>query len=128
MPILLDTHAFLWWVQNDSRLPRSARDAIADEDCWLSLASCWELAIKASLNRIVFDRPLSQFLTEQMQANGFSLLPIQFRHVMRVAQFPFHHRDPFDRLLAAQALEQGIWLVSGDGAFDAYGVARIWNK
>jgi PIN domain nuclease of toxin-antitoxin system len=128
LAVLLDTHAFLWWTQNDSRLSKPARDTIVDEDCWLSLASCWELAIKVSLNRIVFDRPLNQFVREQMLANGISLLSIQFRHVMRVAQFPFVHRDPFDRLLAAQALEERFSLVSADPVFDAYGVARIWNE
>jgi PIN domain nuclease of toxin-antitoxin system len=128
LAVLLDTHAFLWWTQNDSRLSKPARDTIVDEDCWLSLASCWELAIKVSLSRIVFDRPLNQFLREQMLANGISLLSIQFRHVMRVARFPFDHRDPFDRLLAAQALEERFSLVSADPVFDAYGVARIWNE
>ena len=127
MAVLLDTHAFLWWTQNDSRLSKPARDAIVDSDRRLSLASCWELAVKVSLNRIGFDQPLNQFLTEQMLANGISLLPIEFRHVMRVAQLPFHHRDPFDRLLVAQALEEGLSLVSADPAFDAYGVARIWK-
>ena len=125
--MLLDTHAFLWWTQNDSRLSKPARDAIVDSDRRLSLASCWELAVKVSLNRIGFDQPLNQFLTEQMLANGISLLPIEFRHVMRLAQLPFHHRDPFDRLLVAQALEEGLSLVSADPAFDAYGVARIWK-
>ena len=127
MAVLLDTHAFLWWTQNDSRLSKPARDAIVDSDRRLSLASCWELAVKVSLNRIGFDQPLSKFLTEQMLANGISLLPIEFRHVMRLAQLPFHHRDPFDRLLVAQALEEGLSLVSADPAFDAYGVARIWK-
>jgi PIN domain nuclease of toxin-antitoxin system len=127
LAVLLDTHAFLWWTQNDSRLSKPARGAIVDSDRRLSLASCWELAIKVSLKRIGFDQPLNQFLTEQMLANGISLLPIEFRHVMRLAQLPFHHRDPFDRLLVAQALEEGLSLVSADPAFDAYGVARIWK-
>lgn len=126
MPILLDTHAFLWWTQDDARLTATARDAIANSECRLSLASCWELAIKVSLNRIQFDRPLQQFLAEQLSASGISLLPIEFRHVMRVAQLPFHHRDPFDRLLAAQALEEGLPLVSADAAFDPYGPTRLW--
>jgi PIN domain nuclease of toxin-antitoxin system len=127
LAVLLDTHAFLWWTQNDSRLSKPARDAIVDSDRRLSLASCWELAVKVSLNRIGFDQPLNQFLTEQMLANGISLLPIEFRHVMRVAQLPFHDRDPFDRLLVAQAIEERLSLVSADPAFDAYGVARIWK-
>ena len=124
--VLLDTHAFLWWTQDDHRLTASARHAIATSDCRFSLASCWELAIKASLGRINFDRPLAQFLAEQLASAGFSLLPINFRHVMRVGQLPFHHRDPFDRLLAAQTIEEHLTLVSADEVFDAYKVSRIW--
>jgi PIN domain nuclease of toxin-antitoxin system len=115
-------------MQNDPRLPKRARDVIVDSERQLSLASCWELAIKVSLKRIGFDRPLSIFLTEQMLANGISLLPIGYRHVMRVCHFPFHHRDPFDRLLAAQALEERFSLISADPVFDHYGVSRIWTK
>ncbi|MBZ5584184.1 MAG: type II toxin-antitoxin system VapC family toxin [Acidobacteriia bacterium] len=126
MAILLDTHAFLWWSQNDSRLSSRAREAIVDSECFFSLASCWEVAIKVSLERLRFDRPVSQFFAEQLLAAGVSLIPIEFRHVMRVAQLPFHHRDPFDRLLIAQALEQDFSIVSSDRAFDAYGVKRIW--
>lgn len=126
MAILLDTQAFLWWTEDDPRLSGAARQAIADSECSLSLASCWEVAIKASLNRIQFDRPLTQFFAEQLLACGISLLPIEFRHVMRVAQLPFHHRDPFDRLLAAQAIEEGLAIVSIDSAFDAYRVLRLW--
>jgi PIN domain nuclease of toxin-antitoxin system len=124
--VLLDTHAFLWWVQNDSRLSRNARREIARAECHFSLASCWELAIKVSLKRIGFDRPVAQFLSEELPANAVSLLPMEFRHVMRVAQLPFHHRDPFDRLLIAQALEESLTIVSADGGFDAYDVQRIW--
>lgn len=126
MPVLLDTHAFLWWTQDDERLTLAARQAIADSDCYLSLASCWEVAIKVSLGRLQFDRPVALFFTEQLPANGISLLPIEFRHVMAVASLPFHHRDPFDRLLAAQAAAEKLSIVSADAVFDAYGVARIW--
>jgi PIN domain nuclease of toxin-antitoxin system len=124
--ILLDTHAFLWWTQDDPRLSGAARQAIVDSECYLSLASCWEVAIKVSLERILFDRPLTQFFAEQLPASGISLLPIEFRHVMRVAHLPFHHRDPFDRLLVAQALEEGLAIVSADVAFDQYDTLRVW--
>jgi PIN domain nuclease of toxin-antitoxin system len=124
--ILLDTHAFLWWTQDDSRLSASARQTIADSECFLSMASCWEVAIKVSLKRLQFDRPVTQFFAEQLLACGISLLPIEFRHVMRIVQLPFHHRDPFDRLLIAQAVEEGLGIVSIDAAFDAYGASRIW--
>ena len=126
MDLLLDTHAFLWWTQDDSRLSPAARDAITASDCYLSIASCWEVSIKVSLNRLGFDRPLTQFFTEQLQASGISVLAIEFRHVMRLAEMPFHHRDPFDRLLVAQAQEERLAIVSSDAAFDAYGVKRVW--
>jgi PIN domain nuclease of toxin-antitoxin system len=124
--ILVDTHAFLWWTLDDSRLSKAARQAVATSECYFSIASCWEVAIKASLNRIRFDRPISQFFTEQLLACGVSLLSIEFRHVMRVAKLSFHHRDPFDRLLIAQAMEERLAVVSADASFDGYGVARVW--
>jgi PIN domain nuclease of toxin-antitoxin system len=126
MPVLLDTHAFLWWTQDDPQLSAPARQAIADSDCYLSLASCWETAIKVSLGRLRFDRPVAQFFAEQLLASGVTLLPIEFRHVMRVAALPFHHRDPFDRLRIAQALEEKLAIVSADAAYDRYGITRIW--
>jgi PIN domain nuclease of toxin-antitoxin system len=124
--ILLDTHTFLWWVQNAPQLSRNARDRITRENCYLSIASCWELAIKVASERIQFDRPIAQFLAEELTANTISLLPIEFRHVMRVANLPHHHRDPFDRLLIAQASEENLTIVSIDRSFDAYGIERIW--
>jgi PIN domain nuclease of toxin-antitoxin system len=124
VPVLLDSHTFLWWVQNDPKLARNARELITVENCYLSIASCWELAIKAGAERIQFDRPVAQFLTEELIANTISLPPIEFRHVMRVANLP--HRDPFDRLLIAQALEENLAIVSIDRNFDAYGIERVW--
>jgi len=126
MAVLLDTHAFLWWTQDDARLSTRAREAISDSECYLSMASCWEVAIKVSLGRLRFDRPVAQFFAEQLLASGVSLLPIEFRHVMRIAQLPFHHRDPFDRILVAQALEEDLPIVSSDTAFDAYDAQRVW--
>ena len=125
-PVLIDTHALLWWIAGDKQLSAKAHRAIATGDCYFSMASCWETAIKVSLERLGLDRPLAQFFKEELTANGIVLLPIEFRHVMRVAQLPFHHRDPFDRLLIAQAMEEDFALVSGDSHLDAYGVNRVW--
>ncbi len=114
---------------SDAReLTRKARKAIADPeaDCWLSLVSCWEMAIKQSLGKLRLPAPLERFLPEQMAANGFQQLEIDFRHVAQVATLPFHHRDPFDRLLVAQAVVEELTLVSADPVFDAYGVTRLW--
>jgi PIN domain nuclease of toxin-antitoxin system len=128
MRLLLDTHAFLWWVQDARELSRKARAAIADpeNECRLSLVSCWEMAIKHSLGKLKLPTAIETFIPEQVAANRFSQMGIEFRHVTRVAALAFHHRDPFDRLLAAQALEEGLALVSSDAVFRKYGVKRIW--
>ena len=126
LTVLIDTHALLWWIRNDGQLSARARRAITQSECYFSLAGCWETVIKVSLGRLGLDRPVAQFFKEELAANGIVLLYIEFRHVMRVAQLPFHHRDPFDRLVIAQAIEEDLSLVSADSRFDAYGVERIW--
>ena len=128
MALLLDTHAFLWWAAYSPRLSKRARAAIGrpEETCFLSLASCWEMAIKISLGRLKIEQGLDRFVAEQMAANGLYPLAVSLPHVARVAGLPFHHRDPFDRLLAAQALEEGLSIVSADTVYKQYGVARVW--
>ena len=127
MRVLLDTHAFLWFVAGDHRLSPKAGDAIADaDDALLSVGSCWEIAIKASLGKLTLTSPVEQFLTEQIAFNRLELLHIELPHTTRVATLPWHHRDPFDRLLAAQALHEKVAIVSADPVFRAYGVKRIW--
>ena len=128
MRLLLDTHTLLWWLANDPKLSAQARAAIANprNDCFVSLASCWELAIKASLGKLRLSKPVERFIPDELAANDFQLLPIEFKHVARVESLEFHHRDPFDRLLAAQALADKLTLLSADEAFDRYGVKRVW--
>jgi PIN domain nuclease of toxin-antitoxin system len=128
MRLLLDTHAFLWWVTDSPELSRRARSAMAraGNECLMSLASCWEMAIKVSLGKLTLDVGIERFLPEQMAVNGFRELPIELRHVARVGRLPFHHHDPFDRLLAAQALEEDLAIVSRDAVFKRYGVKRVW--
>ena len=128
MRLLLDTHAFLWWVDDAPALSKKARTAIAnpDNECLLSLASCWEMAIKLSLGKLHLPGAIERFIPEQLAANAFRQLTIDFRHVARVATLPFHHRDPFDRLLAAQAIVERCSIVSADPMFRKYGVKRIW--
>ena len=128
MRLLLDTHAFLWWVADDRRLSRKARAAIASRDsaCYLSLASVWEMAIKVSLDRLTLPSGVDRFVSEQLAANEFEALPIDLRHSGDVARLPFHHRDPFDRLLVAQALSDELTIVSADPVFGKYGVKRVW--
>ena len=128
MRLLLDTHTFLWWVDQAGELSRRARSAIGDPDneCLLSLVSCWEMAIKLSTGKLKLPGTLDRFIPEQLTINGFRQLEIGFRHVARVATLVFHHRDPFDRLLVAQALEDGLTVVSVDPVFRKYGVRRLW--
>ena len=128
MRLLLDTHAFLWWVADDASLTATARAAISDpaNECLVSAASAWEIAIKASIGKVALPSDPRRFLPEQMAANGFDPLPVSVTHAARVAGLPFHHRDPFDRLLAAQALEERIPIVSADRVFGKYGVKRLW--
>ena len=126
MTVLLDTHSFLWWVSDSPKLSRRARTVIGESPCLLSVASCWEMAIKASLGKLDTPRPLQRFLQQQIEVNGFELLPIALEHAAAVRELPFHHRDPFDRLIAAQAREEQIPLVTADARFTKYGVKRIW--
>jgi PIN domain nuclease of toxin-antitoxin system len=128
MRVLLDTHAFLWWGEDAPTLSKRARTTISNpgNECLLSLASCWAMAIKLSLGKLRLPGAIERFVPEQLAANAFRQLEISFRHMARVAMLPFHHRDPFDRLLAAQALEEGCPIVSADASFRKYGVKRIW--
>jgi PIN domain nuclease of toxin-antitoxin system len=126
--LLLDTHAFLWWVAASGELSRKARSAVgsARNECYVSVASAWEIAIKVSLGKLRIDGALDRFLPEQLAANGFRALAIDLKHAARVATLPFHHRDPFDRLLVAQALEEDLAMVTADPVIAKYGVNRVW--
>lgn len=126
--LLLDTHAFLWWVDDAPELTAAARQALADtgNECFLSMASCWEMAIKASLGKLRLARPVERFVSEQLAANGFNLLNIELRHAAKIEKLPFLHRDPFDRLLIAQALTEKLTMVSADRIFADYGIKLLW--
>lgn len=127
MRLLLDTHVFLWWIDDAPQLSAAARRAISNaaNSCFFSVASCWEIAIKLSLGKLKLATAAETMIPEVLAAHRFELLPIEFRHVMAVASLPFHHRDPFDRLLAGQASVEGMAIVSNDAKFAAYGVKRI---
>lgn len=105
MKLLLDTHAFLWFIGGDERLSPAARALIEDgtNDVFLSVASLWEMAIKISLGRLQLAQPFEIFIPNQLSLNHIELLGVTISHVARVAVLPFYHRDPFDRLLVAQA-------------------------
>jgi PIN domain nuclease of toxin-antitoxin system len=126
--ILLDTHTFIWWVDNSPKLSKKAGKIIADLDnaCYFSLVSSWEIAIKCSIGKLELTIPLREYIPQHMAVNAFKQLPISFQHVSRVETLPLHHRDPFDRLLAAQAMTEKLVIVSADESFDLYGVQRVW--
>ena len=128
MNLLLDTHTFLWFVDGSAKIGAQARTLIEDDGNtkWVSAASLWEMAIKIGLGRIRLEQPFERFIPEQMEKNGFALLPLRVNHLAMLTALPFHHRDPFDRLLAAQCLAEDFSLISIDAAFDNYGVRRLW--
>jgi len=128
MNLLLDTHAWLWFVLGDSQLSDSARNHIADpvNINFISPASYWEISIKIGLGKYTLTADYQQFMRRAIIGNGFRVLHISPRHTERVSTLPFHHRDPFDRLLIAQAIVHDMPIVTEDGDFASYGVRVIW--
>jgi PIN domain nuclease of toxin-antitoxin system len=128
MKILLDTQAFIWLSSDDNQLSKKARKIFLDEknNFFLSLASIWEMSIKSSLGKLKLRPSLERFILNELQENDVEQLAITFKHVIKIQSLPFHHWDPFDRLLIAQALVEEIPILSIDTAFDSYGVKRIW--
>ena len=124
MKLLLDSHAFLWWLAEDPKLSAGAREVVADPSSivHVSAASVWELAIKASLGKLDLD---GADLVEEIGENDFVELPMTARHSLAAAALPRHHEDPFDRMLIAQAQVEGLTVVTRDPAFRAYGVAIL---
>lgn len=128
MRLLLDTHTFIWFVIDSPRLSTIVRALIENEnnEKLLSTASVWEMAIKHSSGKLSFSLPFRVFIEQQLGLNSIELLNINLDHVDVVATLPFHHRDPFDRLLVAQAMVEQIPILSADSAFDAYPINRLW--
>ncbi len=128
MKLLLDTHTLLWFISGSSNLSSSARLAIEDaaNEKYVSIASIWETAIKVSIGKMTLAAPFDSLFPQQLQVNGFELLPVKVEHTSVVTTLPFHHRDPFDRLLIAQAINEKMTIVSLDKVFDDYGLTREW--
>jgi len=125
---LIDTHALLWFAAGSRSLSTAARRRIEDsrhERC-VSVASIWEISIKLSLGKLRLDVELSELVAQDVLGAGLTLLDVRAEHAVAVAQLPFHHRDPFDRMLAAQAIVEGLDVVTADRVFAKYGVKRIW--
>jgi PIN domain nuclease of toxin-antitoxin system len=126
--LLLDTHVLLWFLKDDPQLSPAAKAAIEDpaNRKLVSVASCWEIAIKAGLGKLKLGEPAGELLARELPANSFELLPISLDHATAVETLPSHHKDPFDRLLVTQAVAESLSLVSADSQLDAYGVPRVW--
>lgn len=128
MKLLLDTHAFVWWATEDDRLSDRARELISSDDneIFLSAVSAWELAIKAELGRIALRTDPVSLIPELMELNAFQGLPVFVSHALAVRWLPAHHRDPFDRLLVAQAVVEGLTLVTRDPQIARYDTPVVW--
>jgi PIN domain nuclease of toxin-antitoxin system len=128
MRVLLDTHAVIWWVDQDSRLSAASHAAIATpaNELLVSAATVWEIAIKVGIGRLSLSMPYREWMDQALLGLQASILPITVEYAGKQAEFPSHHRDPFDRLLIAQALVEEIPVISADGNFEQYGVTRIW--
>ena len=128
MKLLLDTHTLLWFGLGDPRLSAAARALIDDpaHDKWVSPASYWEIAIKIRLGKYTLPSEYEDFMEKAIAGNGFEVLPVELKHTAVLTTLPLHHRDPFDRLIIAQAMVEDISVVSSDDAFDAYPVRRLW--
>lgn len=125
-PVLLDTHAFLWFVFDDTRLSERAADHIAASSPRLSLISVWEIVIKSQLKKLSLGMPLHVFVEQFVLAGGLGLVQLEVSHLLAYGALPLHHRDPFDRLLVAQALTSHLPLVTADATLARYGIEVIW--
>ena len=128
MKYLLDTHTLLWFLQGDKKLSDKARRLIDSprNEKFLSIVSLWEIAIKGSLGKLVLDKPFERLFPEQLYFNHIEVLDITVDSLIKLTTLPFHHRDPFDRLIIAQAFVEKLPIIGTDTVFDAYGINREW--
>lgn len=128
MKYLLDTHTLLWFLQGDKKLSGKARQFVDNpsNEKFLSVASLWEIAIKVSLGKLTLGKSFERLFPEQLHFNRIQILDITVDSLIKLTTLPFHHRDPFDRLIIAQALVEEFPIIGADAAFDAYGISREW--
>ena len=129
MRLLLDTHTFLWFIDGDTSLSPYTRQLIEDRtnERLLSIASLWEMAIKASLGRLSLTLSFTDLVAEHMHGNAIELFEILPHHLDVLTTLPFHHKDPFDRMIIAQSQAENIPILSRDSAFDDYAIRRLWS-
>lgn len=128
MNIILDTHAFLWFVNGSEKLSQKAKEEILNPNNkkYLSYASIWEMGIKYSNKKLNFPVPYMEFLQKQLNDNGFEILYSNLQHIEKFIDLPHHHKDPFDRMILSQAIAENMQIVSVDGIFELYPVKIIW--
>jgi len=127
MKAILDTHAFLWALAGDARMSRHARDIFAGStDLSLSIASVWEILIKVQSGKLNFPRPAGPYVLSKLAENRIKSLPISIDHLLALERLPMHHRDPFDRMLIAQSMEEGWPIITADPMFKHYPIRVIW--
>ncbi|WP_373541103.1 type II toxin-antitoxin system VapC family toxin [Chamaesiphon sp.] len=124
---LLDTHTFLWFVMGNHRITEKLRAEIEDNENFVSIVSIWEIAIKYRIGKLNLEVPFDDFIDRQIDPNGIQLLDIKLEHLKRVSPLPLHHRDPFDRLLIAQAIVEDLLIISADWVFSLYPVRLMWE-
>jgi PIN domain nuclease of toxin-antitoxin system len=126
--VLLDTHAFLWAITDNPQLSDKARRMFtsSDNELLLSAASVWEILVKVQIGRLPLPKPAGDYLERQLAKNSITVLPIQLRHVLRLERLPLHHRDPFDRLLIAQSLEEELPVLTADPLMKNYSAMLLW--
>ena len=129
MKLLLDTQAFIWFVENDWNLPHKGKNAIElpRNTIIISIASLWEMTIKISIGKLKLNFRLEEMF-EQISNNGFTLLPILPKHLFQLSNLPMHHNDPFDRLIIAQSKSENMPVVTSDDKFSEYSITRIWKN
>jgi PIN domain nuclease of toxin-antitoxin system len=126
--LLLDTQCWLWWFAQPEKLNEPVIETIANEanEVWFSVASVWEMGIKVSIGKLPLPEPLDRYVSTRMTQLGARSLEITAAHALRVAALPLHHRDPFDRMLIAQAQVENMTLVSADSMFNQYEISLLW--
>lgn len=126
MVYLLDTHTLLWFLKDDKQLSQNALNVIETNNIKVSIATLWEIAIKTSLGKLILPAPFAVIFPQQLYINDIAIIQTSIEHLSQLNQLEFHHRDPFDRLLIAQAMVEGMTLISRDKAFKDYDVKVIW--